>query len=114
MTAASDDAFGLAMERVERLIDGLERQPDSSTVQQARELLHAVLEVHGIGLGAIWQRLCADGGGGAELAASLAGDPRVAALLNLHALEAASEPVTAAPELIPAARLLRSGRGGGA
>jgi hypothetical protein len=101
------------MERVETLIEALELQPHSETLDQARELVHAVLEVHAIGLRAICELLQV--GDGAAALQRLSHDPRIATLLALHGV---SEPVALdspgaaqGSELIPVANLMRSSRG---
>lgn len=106
MSAPGHDEFERAMQRIETLIDALEQQPQSQPVEQARELLLAVLQVHGIGLHALWSELRAHTGEG--LLTKLAHDARIATLLSLHGLQTGPGD----PALIPAANLVRSPSGG--
>ena len=113
------DSFDREMQRIERLIAELESQPASEQIEQARALVQAVLEVHAIGLGAIWEGLRREAG--ADLGRELTRDPRIAALLSLHGLlHGLGQPLDAreVPEprardaaegtrLVPVERLLR-------
>jgi hypothetical protein len=74
-----------AIREVETLIAALESDEDSKARQLARNLLHLVLDLHGLALARMAAMLAAEPGGGARIA-RLAEDPHVRAVLLLHGL----------------------------
>jgi Fe-S cluster biogenesis protein NfuA len=74
------------MQRVEALVQGLERCPDPAARTQARELLQAVLDLHAAGLEKILEHLASTGEAGLALIDGLARDELVGSLLLLHGL----------------------------
>jgi len=74
------------VERVQELQAALESSSDSATRELAGELVSAVVQLYGAGLGRILEMLVAAGADGERIAASLADDPLVATLLLIHDL----------------------------
>jgi Fe-S cluster biogenesis protein NfuA len=72
-----------AAERIEGLIRAIEERADPATLDLARSLVSAVLELHAGGLARALELVAEAGGDGL---ARLAADPAVAALLALHGL----------------------------
>lgn len=99
MSTPADD-FDARMRALGELIEAIERTCPPEAVEPARELIRAVLAVHGSGLRVLIARLEAAGAGRALRAAC--DDPAVASLLELHDLRV--EP--AEPALIPTSRLI--------
>jgi gamma-glutamyl:cysteine ligase YbdK (ATP-grasp superfamily) len=77
---SEDAAFGEQLRRVEALVAAVEATADPAAQASMRELLQAVLDLHGRGLGRILELL------GAEHTGQLARDALVSSLLLLHDL----------------------------
>jgi Fe-S cluster biogenesis protein NfuA len=84
VTAQAPDTAPGQVARVERLLEQLETLPDPAARQTATEVVQALLELYGEGLGRIVEVLAAHDDG--TLAAALADDELVAHLLLLHGL----------------------------
>ena len=84
----TDVAQGLQqqLERLESLIQELERGPESPLRARTREIVHAVLELHASGLARMMELLAGTGAAGSALREELTRDPLVASLLLLHGL----------------------------
>jgi hypothetical protein len=74
-----------SLRRIEALIAALDRIPDPSAREPARELLELVLELHTLGLARI-TAIVAAAPGGSSLLDRLAEDPQARAILLLHGL----------------------------
>ncbi|MGI9088376.1 MAG: NifU family protein [Chthoniobacterales bacterium] len=72
--------------QIEKLIEALEEVPDANARQQARELVQALLELHGTGLNRTLEMIYESGSEGQTLIDSLGADPVVSNLLLLHGL----------------------------
>lgn len=77
------------LERVQRLSDRVEQIADPADREAAQELVAAVLEMHGAGLGRIGEALEGAGETGVELKRELLADGVVASLLLIHDLHPA-------------------------
>jgi Fe-S cluster biogenesis protein NfuA len=77
--------FTKRSERVEELVHRLENSGDPATRAMARELMQAVIELHGVALEHIIRLIDKLPGADAVLA-SLAADPIVSGVLSLHSL----------------------------
>jgi Fe-S cluster biogenesis protein NfuA len=87
MAGALDDwDFRRRMERVETLVHEIERCPDAAARANARELVQAVLDLHGAGLTRIFEQITSRGETGLALVGVLARDDLVGSLLLLHGL----------------------------
>src|SRR5881394_4237534 len=74
------------MNRVEELIQALEKSGDAAARQQARELVQTLLELHGTGMNRMLEISFEAERAGQELIDQLAQDPTVSNLLLLHDL----------------------------
>ena len=74
------------IEHLETLIHNLERLPDQTARNQARELAQTLLDFHGTALGRLLERVADMGEQGRALIASLADDEIVSSLLLLYGL----------------------------
>jgi Fe-S cluster biogenesis protein NfuA len=74
------------MQRIETLIHEIERFPDANVQAVTRELVQALLDVHGAGLARILEAVAGTGDAGRPVLDALAGDDLVAGLLLLHGL----------------------------
>jgi Fe-S cluster biogenesis protein NfuA len=74
------------MQRIEMLIHQIEQFPDGRVQAVTRELVQALLDVHGAGLARILEAVARSGGAGQSLLDALAGDELVTGLLLLHGL----------------------------
>jgi Fe-S cluster biogenesis protein NfuA len=81
-----DPEFRRRMERVEILVHEVERCPDAATRARARELVQAVLDLHGAGLERIFEQIAGRGETGLALIETLTRDDLVGSLLLLHGL----------------------------
>ena len=78
----SQDQLG----RIEKLIEALEEMPDAAARAQARELVQALLELHGTGLNRTLEVIYDRASDGQTVIDSLGEDPLVSNLLLLHGL----------------------------
>ena len=78
--------FQERMQRIEVLIQTLDRLTDPQAKEGARALVQALLDVHGAGLARVLEILSRAGDHGRALTAELAQDDLVASLLLLHGL----------------------------
>jgi Fe-S cluster biogenesis protein NfuA len=74
------------MERVETLIQELERLPDPRARAHTRAIVQSILELHGRALETILEAIADTGETGLAMIDSLAGDDLVGSLLALHGL----------------------------
>lgn len=81
-----DDGFKLRMERVETLIGEAERFSDSAARGVARDLVAALIELHGAGLARILEIVGRSGRDGSATLSAFASDGLVASLMMLHEL----------------------------
>ena len=81
-----DGGFGRRMERVENLIEDAERFSDPNARAVTREIVAALLELHGAAFGRVLEILNESGSAGRAATASLAEDGLVSSLLLLHDL----------------------------
>jgi Fe-S cluster biogenesis protein NfuA len=72
--------------RVEKLIQAIDALPDEAARRQTRELVQALLELHGAGFNRVLECIHETGPGGQELIDRMSEDPLVANLLLLHGL----------------------------
>ena len=79
-------AFRSRMERIESLIHEAERLPDPKAQARTREIVQALLDLHGAGLERIFDKLAGAGEPGLALIDALAQDELVGSLLLLHGL----------------------------
>lgn len=86
MDKASTQEFQKRLGRVEELIAALESAPDSAMREQARELIQALLDLHGTGLERILSVVYDSGAGGSAAIDELSRDQLVSGLLLLHGL----------------------------
>jgi Fe-S cluster biogenesis protein NfuA len=85
-SATADREFRSRIERVESLIHEVERFPDPDARVRTQEILRAVLELHGVALERILEKLKGAGRAGHALIDELAGDDLVGSILLLHGL----------------------------
>jgi Fe-S cluster biogenesis protein NfuA len=78
--------FQARLQRLDLLLSEVERWSDSAAQSHAREIVQAVLDLHGAGLDRILGHLAAGGEPGAAIRDACAGDEVVAGLLLLHGL----------------------------
>jgi Fe-S cluster biogenesis protein NfuA len=81
-----DGEFRKRMGRIETLIQEIERCPDAGARVHTRELVQALLDLHGAGLERMLKHLAAAGETGLAMIDSLARDELVASLLLLYGL----------------------------
>jgi hypothetical protein len=81
-----DREFHERIGRIEALLEILERASDPALQAAARELVQALLDLHGAGLAAILEELTALGAPGEELLERLAKQSLIGSLLALHGL----------------------------
>jgi Fe-S cluster biogenesis protein NfuA len=74
------------MERIESLIHEVERFPDPKAREHTREIIQAILDLHGAGLERVLEKVAEAGGTGLEIIDALAGDDLVGSLLLLYGL----------------------------
>jgi Fe-S cluster biogenesis protein NfuA len=84
--AADDRDFRQRMERLETLLHEVERFPDPATAAHARQLVQAVLDLHGAGLEKMLETIAGGEKTGVALIEDLAQDELVGGLLVLHGL----------------------------
>jgi Fe-S cluster biogenesis protein NfuA len=84
--SAARPEFRQRMERLETLIQELERLPDPRAQARTREIIQSILELHGTALERIFETIAADGATGLALIDSLARDDLVGSVLLLHGL----------------------------
>ena len=84
MDKSGSQEFQTRLSRAEELIAALESAPDSAMREQARELIQALLELHGTGLERILDVVYDSGVGGAAMIDELGRDSLVSGLLLLH------------------------------
>jgi Fe-S cluster biogenesis protein NfuA len=81
-----DDGFSQRIERIEALVQAIERSADAATRADAQELMQAVLDLHGAGLARILEQLAEAGEAGSIVVDALVRDDLVGSLLLLHGL----------------------------
>jgi Fe-S cluster biogenesis protein NfuA len=81
--------FPARMRRLDALIQQVERFADPSARAHTRELVQAILELHAVGLGRLFEHLAAAGSTGQALLTELADDEGVGHLLLLYGLHPA-------------------------
>ncbi len=86
MENASTQEFQKRLGRVEELIAALESTPDEGVRKQVRELIQALLELHGTGLERVLNVVYDSGIGGSTVIDELGRDQLVSGLLLLHGL----------------------------
>jgi len=86
MDKSGSQEFQTRLSRAEELIAALDSAPDSAMREQARELIQALLELHGTGLERILSVVYDSGVGGAAMIDQLGRDSLVSGLLLLHGL----------------------------
>jgi Fe-S cluster biogenesis protein NfuA len=87
MTDAIDPRkFQAQLQRLDGLLQGVERFADPAAVAHTREVVRAVLDLHGAALGRLLEHLRAGGEAGRALLDACARDEVVAGLLLLHGL----------------------------
>ena len=82
----NDPAVRRRMQRIESLIQEIERYPDPAVRARTKEIVHAVLDLHGDGLGRILEHLASSGKAGMAMIDELGRDELVASLLLLYGL----------------------------
>jgi Fe-S cluster biogenesis protein NfuA len=82
----TDDGFAQRMEHVEQLIGQAERFADPAARAVTRDLVAALLELHGAGLARVLDVLAGSGDAGRSVVPALLTDGLVASLLMLHGL----------------------------
>jgi hypothetical protein len=78
--------FRRRMQRIETLIQNIERAPDEAARSQARELVQAVLDLHAAALGKTLEHVAAAGDTGRAVIDALGRDELVSSVLMLHGL----------------------------
>lgn len=86
MNPAEDKDFLHRMQRIEGLIQEMETYPDPAAQALSREIVQALLELHGAGLAKMLERTDQAGAAGVALRQAFAGDPLIGSLLLLHGL----------------------------
>ena len=81
-----EDKLQQRMQRIAELVRRLDSAADSGVRAQSRELLEAVMDLHGEALERVLQRLRGGGEAGAAILDSLGADPVVASVLLLYGL----------------------------
>jgi len=72
--------------RIEELIEGIERLPDAETRESVRELVQAILDLHGAGMERMLEVVYESGPSGQRIFEALADDELVSSLMLLHDL----------------------------
>lgn len=72
--------------RIEKLIQAIEEMPDETARKQTRELVQALLELHGTGLNRVLEVIFESGPDGQQVINQLGDDTLVSNLLLLHGL----------------------------
>jgi Fe-S cluster biogenesis protein NfuA len=83
---SDDGGFGQRMAKVEQLIGQAEQFPDPAARDATREIVGALLELHGAGLARVLDVLAGSGDVGRSVMQALAADGLVSSLLLLHGL----------------------------
>lgn len=78
--------FQARLQRLDSLLQEVDRSTDPAAQAQVREIVQAVLDLHGAGLGRVLDHLEAAGEAGAAVRDACAGDDVVGGLLLLHGL----------------------------
>jgi Fe-S cluster biogenesis protein NfuA len=78
--------FQARLQRLDVLLHEVERFADPAAQDHTRELVQAVLDLHGVGLERLLEHLAAAGEAGSAVLDACAGDEVVAGLLLLHGL----------------------------
>ena len=78
--------FQARLQRLDALLREAERREDPAAQAQLREIVQAILDLHGVGLGRLLGHLEAAGAAGAAILDACAGDDVVSGLLLLHGL----------------------------
>jgi Fe-S cluster biogenesis protein NfuA len=86
MNPERDGGFSERIERIEALVQAIERSADAATRADAQELIQAVLDLHGAGLARILEQLARAGEPGRAVRDELARDDLVGSLFLLHGL----------------------------
>ena len=86
MPAGSDGEFQQRIERIEALVREIEGLADEDMRAGARELVGAILDLHGAGLARVLDLLAEAGAAGGAIVDRLTADDLVASLLLLHGL----------------------------
>ncbi len=81
-----EDKLQQRMQRIAELVHRIDAVTDSGVRGQSRELLEAVMDLHGEALDRVLQRLRGAAEAGAEILESLSADPVVASVLLLYGL----------------------------
>jgi Fe-S cluster biogenesis protein NfuA len=81
-----EDKLQQRMQRIAELVRRLDSVTDSGVRAQSKELLEAVMDLHGEALERVLQRLRSGGDAGTEILDSLSADPVVASVLLLYGL----------------------------
>jgi Fe-S cluster biogenesis protein NfuA len=86
VTTADEKRFQHRMQRIEELVQEIEKLPDPAAQGLARELVQALMDVHGAGLAAMLELAAAAGPAGRNLIDAFAANGMVASLLLLYGL----------------------------
>ncbi len=81
-----DAEFQRRLQRVEVLIQAADALPDPAARECVRELIHAVLDMHRVGLARVWELISKSDEGNEKLSDQLLNDSLVSSLLLLHEL----------------------------
>jgi Fe-S cluster biogenesis protein NfuA len=79
-------AFQARLRRLDDLLQGVERLPDTSTRARIHEIVQAILELHGVGLERVLSHMAEAGEAGAAALDACARDEVAGGLLLLHGL----------------------------
>ncbi len=85
-SAADENEFRSRIERIETLVQEIDRFRDPAARDQARQIVASLLELHGTGLGRMLEHIAQAGESGRSIIDSLAHDDLVGSLLLLHGL----------------------------
>jgi Fe-S cluster biogenesis protein NfuA len=83
---AEEQGFGKRMARVESLLHGLEKLPDSAVREQVRAIVQGILDLHGAALERLLEKIAESGETGPGLIDVLAEDELVGSVLLLYGL----------------------------
>jgi Fe-S cluster biogenesis protein NfuA len=86
VSSGDDAAFRSQMQRVEGLIQAVDRFPDPAARATTQEIIQTLLDYHGAGLARIFEHLAEAGETGQAVRARLAEDELVGSLLLLYGL----------------------------